>query len=152
MNGLDLTCLLYFFLQGFQSNEPFTVRAHKVELATDVLHGCYRKKYKVVDGSGDALVIKVTNNEKFLVHVCVMAYQADGSIVVLYPPKNVSNQWFPEWFSVRWYDAFAAAVRLNKNLKRFILFIHLFIYFDFVTCLAMLCLHSANSTYYCESH
>ena len=51
-----------------------------------------------------------------------MSYQADGSIVVLYPPKNVSNQ----WFSVRWYDAFAAAVHLNKNLKRFILFIYLF--------------------------
>ena len=46
----------------------------------------------MVDGSGDALVIKVTNNEKFPVHVCVMSYQADGSIVVLYPPKNVSNQ------------------------------------------------------------
>ena len=44
----------------------------------------------MVDGSGDALVIKVTNNEKFPVHVCVMSYQADGSIVVLYPPKNVS--------------------------------------------------------------
>ena len=55
-----------------------------------------------------------------------MSYQADGSIVVLYPPKNVSNQ----WFSVRCFDAFAAAVRpcshLNKNLKIFILFIYLF--------------------------
>ena len=49
------------------------------------------KKYKVVYGSGDAMVIQVTNNEERVIHVCVVSYQADGSIVVLHPPKNVST-------------------------------------------------------------
>ena len=53
---------------------------------------CDDQKYKVVDGSGDALVIQVTNNEATqVIHVCVVSYQADGSIVVLHPPKNVST-------------------------------------------------------------
>ena len=65
-----------------------TFQAHRVELVTPSRH---RKFYRAVDGTGDALVIEVTNNEKFPIHICVMSYQADGSIVVLYPPKKVSN-------------------------------------------------------------
>ena len=49
-----------------------------------------RTRYKVVDGTGDAVVIQVTNNETRPIHVCVVSYQADGSIVILHPPKKVS--------------------------------------------------------------
>ncbi|XP_078353455.1 uncharacterized protein LOC144638138 [Oculina patagonica] len=62
-----------------------TFQAHKVECVTTSYH---RQRYKAVDGTGDALVIQVINNEIFPIHICVMSYQADGSIVVLYPPKN----------------------------------------------------------------
>lgn len=62
-----------------------TFRAHKVELVTTMFQ---RSKYKVVDGSGDALVIQVTNYENSPIHVCVISYQADGSIVILHPPKK----------------------------------------------------------------
>lgn len=65
-----------------------TFQAHKVELVTPSRH---RKFYRAVDSTGDALVIEVTNNEKFPIHICVISYQADGSIVVLYPPKKASS-------------------------------------------------------------
>ncbi|XP_068735187.1 uncharacterized protein [Montipora capricornis] len=66
-----------------------TFQAHRVELVTPSRH---RKFYRAVDGTGDALVIEVTNNEKFPIHICVMSYQADGSIVVLYPPKKGATE------------------------------------------------------------
>ena len=65
-----------------------TFQAHKVELVTPSRH---RKFYRAVDSTGDALVIEVTNNEKCPIHICVISYQADGSIVVLYPPKKASS-------------------------------------------------------------
>ena len=65
-----------------------TFQAHKVELVTPSRH---RKFYRAVDCTGDALVIEVTNNEKCPIHICVLSYQADGSIVVLYPPKKASS-------------------------------------------------------------
>lgn len=65
-----------------------TFQAHSVEVVTASRH---RSFYRAVDGTGDALVIQVTNNEEFPIHICVMSYQADGSIVVLYPPKRVST-------------------------------------------------------------
>lgn len=65
-----------------------TFQAHRVELVTISHH---RKRYKALNGTGDALVIEVTNNESFPIHICVISYQADGSIVVLYPPKNASS-------------------------------------------------------------
>ena len=74
----------YFLLIA---GDPPTFRAHKVELENSL---AYRRRYKVIDGSGDALVIQVTNNENRFIHVCVISYQADGSIVVLHPPRKVS--------------------------------------------------------------
>nr|XP_058943153.1 uncharacterized protein LOC131771391 isoform X2 [Pocillopora verrucosa] len=56
--------------------------AHKVELAPN---SGFRRKYDVVDSSGDAVVIQITNNEEFPIHVCLISYQSDGSIVALYP-------------------------------------------------------------------
>ena len=50
----------------------------------------YWKKYQVIDGSGDAIVIEITNNETIPIYVCVMSYQADGSIVALHPHRDVS--------------------------------------------------------------
>ena len=69
-------------------NEVPTFRAHKVELATSMNQ---RSRYKVVDETGDAVVIEITNNENRPIHVCVISYQADGSIVILYPPKKASG-------------------------------------------------------------
>ena len=76
-----------YFAESLQHEVP-TFRAHHVEL-TNTMFG-YLKKYRVIDCSGDALVIQVTNNETIPIHVCVMSYQADGSIVVLHPHKEVS--------------------------------------------------------------
>ncbi|CAH3116413.1 unnamed protein product [Pocillopora meandrina] len=56
--------------------------AHKVEIAPN---SGFRRKYDVVDSSGDAVVIQITNNEEFPIHVCLISYQSDGSIVALYP-------------------------------------------------------------------
>lgn len=64
---------------------PPVFKAHKVELGTSLY---FLRKHKVVDGTGDALVIEVTNNENRPIHICIISYQADGSIVVLYPPRK----------------------------------------------------------------
>ena len=73
--------------EGLRCEIP-TFQAHRVELITLSHH---RQFYRAVDGTGDALVIEVTNNEKFPIHICVISYQADGSIVILYPPKKASS-------------------------------------------------------------
>ena len=75
------------FAESSQHEVP-TFRAHQVELK-NAMYGYY-KKYQVIDGSGDAIVIEITNNETIPIHVCVMSYQADGSIVVLHPHRDVS--------------------------------------------------------------
>lgn len=59
-----------------------TFGAHRVEV---VPHTFNRIKYQALDSTGDAVVFQITNNEAFPIHVCLISYQSDGSIVVLYP-------------------------------------------------------------------
>ena len=87
----NVIIMLFQFVAGGPPYEIPTFQAHKVECVTTSHH---RQRYKVVDGTGDALVIQVINNEIFPIHICVISYQADGSIVVLYPPKNASSLGF----------------------------------------------------------
>lgn len=78
----------YFLVTGGPPYVIPTFKSHSVELVT---RSHQRSFYRALDGTGDALVIEVTNSEEFPIHICVISYQADGSIVVLYPPKKASS-------------------------------------------------------------
>lgn len=80
-------------------HEVPTFRAHQVELK-NAMYG-YWKKYQVIDGSGDAIVIEITNNETIPIYVCAMSYQADGSIVVLHPHRDGQTEVLREGESMK---------------------------------------------------
>ena len=93
----------YFFVPGHPEDYVPNFGAHKVELAPN---SGFRKKYDVVDSSGDAVVIQITNNEEFPIHVCLISYQSDGSIVALYPAAKKASYFFSLFYNWASYIAF----------------------------------------------
>lgn len=84
---------VYFFVVGKPENYVPTFQAHRVEVAP---HTFNRLKYQVEDSSGDGVVFQITNNGHLPVHICLVSYQSDGSIFVLYPTANRASHFF--WF------------------------------------------------------
>ena len=84
---------VYFFVVGKPENYVPTFQAHRVEVAP---HTFNRLKYQVDDSSGDGVVFQITNNGHLPVHICLVSYQSDGSILVLYPTANRASHFF--WF------------------------------------------------------
>lgn len=84
---------VYFFVVGKPENYVPTFQAHRVEVAP---HTFNRLKYQVEDSSGDGVVFQITNNGHLPVHICLVSFQSDGSIFVLYPTANRASHFF--WF------------------------------------------------------
>lgn len=82
---------VYFFVVGKPENYVPTFQAHRVEVAP---HTFNRLKYQVDDSSGDGVVFQITNNGHLPVHICLVSYQSDGSILVLYPTANRASHFF----------------------------------------------------------
>ncbi|XP_048583923.1 uncharacterized protein LOC116614781 isoform X2 [Nematostella vectensis] len=74
--------------EGGPVTERPRFRAHLVTQRSD--RG--RVRLVPVPCSGDALVFQVTNNEDHVIHVCVLMFQLDGSVVSLYPDSNGRTQ------------------------------------------------------------
>lgn len=89
---------VYFFVVGKPENYVPTFQAHRVEVAP---HTFNRLKYQVEDSSGDGVVFQITNNGHLPVHICLVSYQSDGSIFVLYPTANRASHFFLVLFYYR---------------------------------------------------
>ena len=51
-------------------------------------------------------MIQITNNEEFPIHVCLISYQSDGSIVALYPAAKKASYFFSLFYNWASYIAF----------------------------------------------
>ena len=61
------------------------LQAHK--MSKKLVRGTF--KDTLTDQSGDAIVVRVTNNEESLIHVLLLMFQLDGAIKVMHPPGKV---------------------------------------------------------------
>ena len=82
---LSVNASCFSLVAGTGSSRTPTFKAHDT-WQTEV-EG--KKKMGLVERSGDGLVVRVTNDESHTVYICILFLQLDGSIVALYPKRQV---------------------------------------------------------------